>query len=1055
MSKPTITIEEILRKEPSEASNALAGLGFTDGGKALKALSSLSSGPLKDLLEELVELSLGSASPCEALVNMERVLGAVDREVLKVFLSDRQNLKNLALLCGASPYLSNMLAQNPAWFEELFIGGALGRKKGLEEFAEELKERTSGVADFDGMSRALRRYRNREYIRIGLRDLLRLDGLRGVTAELSDLACASLEAGLEFCKAELVGRYGRPLCSDRGEEREAGFSVIGLGKLGGRELNFSSDIDVLYIYSTEKGETTGVEGKEHTRIPLHVFFKKLAERLTRLISSVTEDGFVFRVDLDLRPEGRNGELVNSLRSAEVYYESWGQTWERSAMIKARPVAGCKELGKRFIKMIGPFVYRRYLDFTAIEEIKAMKERIDLERLRRRPDTIDVKLGAGGIREIEFFCQVLQLIYGGRNPALRERNTLRTIERLCEEGLLKEADAEVLEGGYVFLRNLEHRIQIIDGRQTHAVPAKPEELERLARMMGFTDREGRGAAEWFWQAYRDLTGKVHGIYRTLFYSPSDVIEKGVPEDVALVLSREVPDEEACAMLKGLGFVHTTAALRCARLLRDGPAHLRLPSRARALRERLAPYLVAKAARTADPDMALANMERFTAAMGARTGLYALLAENPGLTEQLLRIFGASAFLANSLIEHPENLDILLDKEMSRPVKAREEQLSELREQLGGAADYEEKLEALRRYRNQEFLRIGINDILGSLPAEEVSSQLTSLAEAAIDVALDMALEALIHRYGRPGDERFFVVGMGKLGGREMIYGSDLDIFFIYSERGEKQETTGPRVISNHEFYVRLAQRIISILSLRTKGGIVFTVDTRLRPSGTSGPLVVSKTSFLRYHRERATVWERQAALKARVVAGRRAFGEEVLEELSGIIHSRPLAAEEVEELLRIRKRMEDEIAREGPQRIDIKTGKGGLVDIEFLVQALQLRFGGSRPALRTPHTLTALNRLLELGIISEDDHAFLVETYRFYRLLETRLRIMHDTAACVLRPGDEALRGVARRAGYGGERPEEGLLTDYMARSKRTREIYLKIMEGLKGTPSPRPGGRST
>src|SRR3989337_2913858 len=526
------------------------------------------------------------------------------------------------------------------------------------------------------MAKVLRQYRNREYLRIGGRDLLGLAPMEEVTAELSDLAEACLDCVVEFCLKEQEKIFGTPVyIEEDGREKTAEFCVIGLGKLGGRELNFLSDIDIIYIYSSDKGETTGKNNKESTKISLHAFFVKLAERLTKLISAVTEDGIAFRVDLDLR---------------------------------------------------------------AIEEIKAMKEKIDLNLLRRRPDTIDVKLGEGGIREIEFFCQAIELIHGGKNPDVREKNTLRAIEKLNENNLLGGKEAEILRDGYIFLRNLEHRIQIVEGRQTQAIPAKKQALKKLSRMMGFKDTPEKKEENHFWHVYREKTEAVYSVYRALFYKSEKGLKEGIPEEVFLILSSETPEKEALSLLKNLGFKDTGVSLKELKLLRYGPPFVHMNARARVLLEKLSPLFLLKASVSADPDMALKNIERFISAIGARTSLYSLLAENPALISELMKIFGFSAFLSNALIERPENMDLLFSEEMAKPKKEKEEFSRELEGVIPSAGDYEERLDALRHYRNQEVFRVAFNDIRENLSPGEVSAQLTSLAEAFLEVSYKTAL-----------------------------------------------------------------------------------------------------------------------------------------------------------------------------------------------------------------------------------------------------------------------------------------------------------------------------
>jgi [glutamine synthetase] adenylyltransferase / [glutamine synthetase]-adenylyl-L-tyrosine phosphorylase len=473
-------IEKILRS-PKEAEPKLRALGFEDGKGAIKNLELLSTGSLRDKLDMVLDTAISSPSPDGALNNLETIVKEIPAPLFSEFLSDDKNLQRLMTVCGSSPFLSGILARNPVFFKGLFSGGALFHTKVESDFRSELTALTAEVKDFAAMAKTLRLYKQKEFLRLGSRDLLGLSSVEELTGELSDLASASLSSAIDFSLRELKGKWGRPLYAGTdGSIKEAGFAVIGLGKLGGRELNFSSDIDIIYIYSSDKGET---EGGKLAGISLHEFFVKLSHEVNKLISSVTEDGFVFRIDLDLRPDGRSGDMANSLRSLEVYYESWGQTWERSAMIKARPVAGDPALGKAFLDMIRPFVFRRYLDFGSIEEIKSMKERIDLSLLRRNPDTVDVKLGQGGIREIEFFCQALQLINGGKDPDVREKKTLKAIERLFQKRHINEVEAGVLKEGYVFLRRLEHRIQIVEGRQSQAIPASPKELESRRVLLG--------------------------------------------------------------------------------------------------------------------------------------------------------------------------------------------------------------------------------------------------------------------------------------------------------------------------------------------------------------------------------------------------------------------------------------------------------------------------------------------------------------------------------------------------------------------------------------------
>ena len=758
MSLPVI--EELLKKPKDEAALKLSSLGFADGAGAFRNLTLLNETPLKSSVDAVLAWSIEAPSPDAALNNVERLVAELKEGGVAEALNNAHALKGLIHVLGASHFLANMLFNNHDLIKPLFLENGLTEKKGLKAHLTALSLLCADALSQTDIMKTLRRYKQREFLRIGSADLLGLSCLEEVVAELSAIAAASLEAAVEYGFKELEKIHGTPICAkEDGSMTKAAFAVIGLGKLGAGELNFSSDIDIIYIYSSDKGETSGVENRPESRSSLHTFFVKLANLVTKLISGVTEDGFVFRVDLDLRPEGRSGDASHSLRSAEIYYESWGQSWERAAMLKAGCAAGNKEVGAAFLEMIRPFVYRRYLDFTAIEEIKAMKEKIDFSLLRKRPDEVDVKLGVGGIREIEFFCQALQLIHAGKDASLREKSTLLAINALTEKGFIEKDDAYVLKEAYVFLRTLEHRIQIIEGNQTHSIPAEEHELYRLARMMGFKDTADKKAGQYFWDRYRTTTAGVHAIYRSLFYKPPD--QRGISDDLLALFSPDMPDHDAIQTLSGAGFKDAKAALANVKRLKEGPGLTRLSSRSMLYLQKLAPVFLARAVSAPDPDGALIRLESFLAAMGPRPVLYSLLASSTGIVDELMRIFGMSAFLSRVLIDRPDGIDSLLSKELSMPYRTRTG-LNELTNVATTRADYESRLDELRRLKNQEFFRIGVNDLRGNLTPRQVSMQITMLAQECLEAAYTMALSALNERHGTPEKARFAIIGLGKLG-----------------------------------------------------------------------------------------------------------------------------------------------------------------------------------------------------------------------------------------------------------------------------------------------------
>ncbi|MEE8184859.1 MAG: bifunctional [glutamate--ammonia ligase]-adenylyl-L-tyrosine phosphorylase/[glutamate--ammonia-ligase] adenylyltransferase [Thermodesulfobacteriota bacterium] len=1029
----------ILYIDEEKAAVTLESEGFKDAKRALKNLRLLSGYTLGKDITKIIGFTVLSPSADDALNNLEKIASTISNKTASFLLKEEKKLKMLITICGSSQMLSHYIVKNPTLLDELFVEDQTYSEKGLETLIEELNTRTKDIYDTDGIARALRLYRQREYLRIGSRDLLGLTSMVETTAALSALASATMEITVAICLRRLKEKYGTPFYIDNnGNKKEAAFVVIGMGKLGGMELNFSSDIDIMYIYSSNKGETTGTGEKGYNKINLHAFFVKLSEMITKLISGITEDGFVFRIDLDLRPEGKKGNIANSIRSAEIYYESWGKTWERAAMIKARPVAGSLALGEEFLLTLEPFVYRRYLDFTAIDEIRAMKEKIDLGSLGKKMRTVNVKLGVGGIREIEFFIQAIQLINGGKDKNIRQKNSLAALDALSNKGYLRMEDADRLAEAYVFLRNLEHKIQIVEGRQTHVIPAKTRDLQRVAKMMGFEDGLERKAGEALLYKHKKLTENVHEIYEMLFYKPSMEIAENLPDNMLILFSPDISEEEAIERLSKLGFKETSSAWERLKVLRDGPPFVYLPAKAQLLIDKIAPFFLSQIISSPDPDMALEHMEGFITAIGGRTAIYSLLAENKKILEVLVTLFSTSVFLSRGLIDHPEGVEVLFSDELNKPIKEDKELYKELNYSIGEMRDYEEKLDVIRRFRNSEVMRIGINDISGRLDPPSASRQLSLLADVCLGNAYELALDVLSSKHGKPSHPRFAIFGLGKLGGSGLTYSSDLDIIFIYS--ADSENTDGPKVISTHEFFAKLAQRIISILSILTKEGVVFKVDTRLRPSGSSGPLVSTKDAFLRYHRETAKIWEIQSMLKARFVCGDNTFAKDVLEEFQQIVYSRELGQSDLDELYRIRKRMEVEIARETSSRYNIKTGRGGLVDIEFIVQTLQLKYGNKDPFIRTPNTLEALEHLRLKEIVTKDDYDLLRDAYDLYTLLENRLRIVHNRPEGDIIKGSRELSSLARRLGYKGANASEELLKDYLSKAKRVRALYLNTVK---------------
>lgn len=1002
----------------------------------------------RELLAAVMEQALDCADPDYALNVLERLFDVVERQPLLEVLRDKQLCGYLMTVLGGSPFLAGILCRRKDYFPYLFIDEALHAGCSEEQMLADLREIIGDESDFDTLQQQLRLYKCRQVLRIGSRDLCGLASLEEVMAELSSLAAACLQRAYEVCGRLLQQDYGRPLEeNEEGREQEAAMTILGMGKFGGNELNFSSDIDLIYCYSSNNGETEG--GRRQEKISLHRYFVKLAEMVTRALHQITTDGFVFRVDTRLRPDGNNGDLAISLNGAETYYESWGQSWERAAMIKARPVAGSIELGTTLLQRLKPFIFRRYLDFGMIEDIKVMKQKINAGLGREQEGERNLKLGRGGIREIEFFIQAQQLVNAGRKPHLQKRNSLGMLQLLAEEGLISAEDRQNLAAAYCFLRHVEHRIQIVQEQQTHTLPQDERNLEVLARRSGFADREE------FDLALETHRGHVGTIFNDLFHSEDEELQEVRP-DVIFIFDPDSDPDLVKDLLEEKGFNNPDAAYDSLQMLYGGEPNKRMTRRARRCLDKLMPLLMAELLDSPNPDQALNNLEAFLHGIQARTSYLSLLAENPATVKLLIALFGSSQLLSRIFIQRPELLDTMVSRSHASISKEPQQMREELAAQLALAEDYELKLDGLRRFRNEEFLRIALNDLHGQTRQGEGTQQLSWLAEICLEQACCMARQELAVRFGaafsvdadtgEKVETAFSIIGMGKLGGHELNYHSDLDIIFIYEDNGETEaveETNEKRFrsISNKEYFAKMAQRIISTLSLATREGYVYEIDTRLRPSGNQGPLVTSLEAFEQYHKESAQPWERQAMTKARAVCGPPAFVAKVQQTISRLTFERPLPDDLQSEIYRLRGRMEKEIAKEKADLVNIKTGRGGMVDVEFITQYLQLKHAGNIRQLRIQNTINLLGCMVEHDILPQEDGETLVSGYKYLRRLENKLRLLHDQSINEFYSFDKGFRRIARSLGYGGKgmKPEHEFLEEYRRVTEGIRLLLEKYL----------------
>lgn len=1034
----------------SHLRSQLADCGIQDASSAVENIERIRKKLGDEAFFRLLPLILRAlsktADPDMALNNLERFAGSLqdDGEFIALCESRHEFLLSLMTVFGASRFLSSFLASFPDDGIRLLSGHEF---LNIHSDGDRLRGRLRGLLSapekYGDYYKNLRRFRRQEMLRIGLRDLLGKAELQETVADLSDLAEVCLQAAYERAAEGLRKKHGMPMFegADGGAE-PAGFAVIAMGKLGGRELNFSSDIDLMYVYSSD-GETEGVQsddGSVTNRISNHQYFVKLAEKITSIIGETTEDGFVFRVDLRLRPEGQRGPLAQSLGGYEIYYESWGQTWERAALLKARIVAGDEETGKKFMERIAPFVHRKYLDYGAISEIRAMKQKINKDVEQKGKTWRDVKLGYGGIREIEFIIQALHLIYAGRDRALREKNSLKALHNLSQKGLITYEEHSALSRAYVFLRTVEHRMQILNDLQTQTLPTDPGELRSLARRAGYFERDREADVLLF--DYAVHTRSVRAIYDDLFSFTGEEPAGGRGTgDYSLLLDADTTESDAVSVLSRMGFKDPAKAYRNVVLLREGPAFVHQTPRSRRLFQDIFPLLSGEIASSPDPDLALNHLESYLAAQGSWDAFQTRVKQDPLAVKTLIAIFANSGYFSRMLIVNPGLLEDLLDTSRSFGAGSLGFFSRQLRDAISRAEGIQERLDILRRFKHREEMRMGMAELLSAVSPIAASRTLSRLAEACLAAALELAVSEVGKRLGFDASSGgMAVIAAGKLGGRELIYGSDLDILFVFSE---DHSGTSLSEITPFEYFSKTAEKTISYLTTMTREGFAYRVDTRLRPTGSKGPLVQSLAAFRQYYKTSAETWERQALIHSRFAAGDRRVGDLFKNTLQELIYRDCDVNALAKDVRDMRKRMEDELGKEGAEYYNVKQGAGGLVDIEFIAQFLQLAHGGKHPRIRVPGTYNALRALRRHWLLGPEEYAALAKAQRFLRLLESRMRIVTNTATNNLSRDAGKLQSLARRMGYQDDAIPAGrkLLNDYERTSREVRVVFDRLVHG--------------
>ncbi len=863
-------------------------------------------------------------------------------------------LTPMARAARLSHYARRLIDAEP----RLKLDAGIERRFSADEMRAALVPAPGG--DEAGLSRALRGLRKRVMLRLIARDLAGLAPLAEVMATTTALAEVATRHALDYLEAKLASIHGSPVGAASGRAQR--LHVLGMGKLGGGELNVSSDVDLVFAYP-EEGETGGVQP-----ISNHEYFTRLGQQLIAALSEITADGYVFRVDMRLRPYGDSGPLVASFDALENYFITQGREWERYAWIKARALTGDREAD--LMEVVRPFVYRRHLDYGAIAALRDLHRQIRQE-VARRDIAENIKLGPGGIREIEFIAQVFQLIRGGRDPDLRKQPTLAVLPLLVERNLLPATAVDELADAYGFLRNLEHRLQYLDDQQTHVPPQSEADRGLVAEAMGFGDYAALAAAL---DAHR---GRVARHFEDIFAASQDA------GHALAHLWQESPDaEKSVAALAALGFRQPGTIESRLKSMRSGSRYREMPAASQARLDRLVPVAIEVAAAGKDPDATFDRLLDLLESVSRRGSYLALLEEYPQTLTRLAAVMGASQWVAQYLTQRPILLDELLDTRTLYAAPDWAAGARQLRAQMDDSAgDTEKQMDILRHFKHAHTMRLIAQDLSGELPLETLSDHLSDLACVALEEVLRVAWKL---RPAHRETPRFAVIGYGKLGGKELGYASDLDLVFLYDDSAPEAA----------EQYARYAQRINNWLTSITPAGVLYETDLRLRPDGAGGLLVSALASFREYQGRQAWVWEHQALTRARFVAGDTEIGSQFEALRVEILSQERDPAALKREVATMRKKLLDGHPNRS-RLFDLKHDRGGIIDVEFAVQFLVLAYSHAHAGLTANIGNLALLKLAaRLGLVEEGRAQAAHDAYRRFRALQHGLRLQGERYARV-------------------------------------------------------------
>ena len=922
----------------------------------------------------------------------------------------------LRSIFGNSPFLSDAAVKEWAFLTRLVEEGA---DPLFVEIADAIELPADLGEDTAALMRRLRVAKRRVALVAAVAELVGAWSLDQQTAALSRFADGALGAALRHLLRQAVTGGSIGLASIDEPERDSGLIVLGVGKLGGYELNYSSDIDLILLYDPTRARIS-------TRDGIQSLFVRMARDLGRILDERTSDGYVFRTDLRLRPDPGSTPLTLSVAAALAYYESVGQNWERAALIKARTVAGDRVAGQHFLREIEPFIWRKSLDFAAIQDIHSIKRQINAYRGGGRiaVEGHDIKTGRGGIREIEFFAQTQQLIWGGRLRELRTGSTCEALRRLASTGRIYPATAAELIDNYRFLRRLEHRLQMVEDAQTHMLPPDPAGIARIGVFLGYPQTDAFVA-----DLLRHLSS-VERHYAELFEQAPSLSGPG-----NLVFTGVEDDAETLRTLSWLGFAEPATVAALVRSWHHGRLRATRSQRAREILTELVPQLLRIFGATPHPDTALLRFDQFLSRLPAGVQLFSLFHANPGLLELVAEIMAGAPRLAEQLAQRPALLDAVLTEGFFAPPPGPNAFAADLGQVLGGARDYEETLDALRRWAGERRFQVGVQLLRRALDGRQAGEVLADIAETALTALLPTVEAEFARRHGRVQGSMFAAIGMGRLGSREMTLASDLDLILIYDVPPGSETSDGPHPLPVASYYARLTQRLIGAITAPTAEGRLYEVDMRLRPSGASGPIASNLAGFARYQRESAWTWEHMALTRARPVGGDPALCVQIADAIGAVLGAKRDARRLLVDVADMRRRIADENPR--PTRWDLKNRRGGLIDLEFIVQYLVLREAASSPQLLCRSTEQALRALGAAGVLPPQAQQELLDALALLRQVHALLTLLRGGLS-----EEEALSEVdaATLARCAGGVDFARLDADITAAAGRVRGWYRRLIE---------------